>query len=324
MNKENNIIELAIENLKKQIGNIEILPTIQGNKDYDAYIRIANIDLKCIFKQEINSSNIISILDICHRRHIDLLVARHISRLNMERMLDEGINTLEVNGNCIIDIPGKLHIRIFGIKDNLYKPTHSMTFRFAGIKVLFSLLSMSEQQIPTIRDLSKFSGASIGTVKHVIDVLQSNDFVFISSKGKFLKDRERLLDEWVRMYNFQLRAEQQVGRASWIGPSKNWQNINLPDGMIWGSDCGAYILTGYMTPADFCIYTELPVKEIVKTKALVPNKDGEVFFYQKFWEGNLSELGHAIICYADLINQNNSRCLEVAKKLRNEKITYSK
>jgi hypothetical protein len=57
---------------------------------------------------------------------------------------------------------------------------------------------------------------------------------------------------------------------------------------------------------------------------MVPNKEGDVIFYQKFWEGKLSELGSAILFYADLINQNNSRCLEAAKRIRDERLTYTK
>lgn len=323
MIKENQILAIAVENLKKQVLKTEVELITQFDRDCDAILCIAGRNFKCEIKQYVKNSGIQTVLNQCHMRGTDLLVTGNISKTTMERLTEEGINVLDASGNCMIEIPNNLVIHISGNKSLKIDEEEGMNFKFPGIKVLFSLLSLKDFQVPSVRELAAMSGASTGTVKHVEDVLQANDYIFTSGKNKFIKDKGRLLDDWVALYNKQQRAGLQIGRASWIKPNKEWQAFELPDGMMWGGDAGAYLMNGYMTPADFCIYSAFPVWEIVKTGSMIPNKDGDVIFYQKFWKEPLTELGKAIICYADLINRNNSRCLEAAKMIRNEKLTYS-
>ena len=324
MIKKHQILESAVENLRNQCQRIRVEVCPQFNWDCDGLIEISGIQFRCEIKQYVKSSHIPSIINQCKRDGTNLLVAEYISRTSMERLVEQDINVLDTSGNCFIEITDRLFIHITGNKKILSEKEKGMNFKISGIKVLFSILTLEDEQIPSIRNLASKSGSSIGTVKHVIDVLESNDYIFSSGKNKFIKDRERLLEDWVSLFNRSQRSALQIGRASWIISNKEWQKVSLPEGMIWGGDPGAYLMNGYMTPAEFCIYTELPVREIVKTKAMVPNKEGDIIFYQKFWEGKLSELGSAILFYADLINQNNSRCLEAARKIRDERLTYTK
>lgn len=324
MIKEHQILESAVENLRKQCQRIRVEVFPQPYLDCDGFIEISGIQFRCEIKQNVKSSHVPSIINLCKKDGTNLLVAEYISRTAMKLLVEQDINFLETSGNCFIEIPDRLFIHITGNKTILSEKEKGMNFKISGIKVLFSILTMEDEQIPSIRNLASRSGSSNGTVKHVIDVLESNDYIFFSGKNKFIKDRERLLDDWVALFNKSQRSALQIGRASWIISNKEWQKVSLPEGMIWGGDPGAYLMNGYMTPAEFCIYTEVPVREIVKTKAMVPNKNGDVIFYQKFWEGKLSKLGSAILFYADLINQNNSRCLEAARIIRDESITYTK
>ena len=324
MIKEHQILERAVENLRKQCQRIKIEVFPQLNLDCDGLIEISGIRFRCEIKQNVKSSHIPSIINQCKRDGINLLVAEYISRMAMELLVEQDINVLDTSGNCFIETTDRLFIHITGNKKILLEKEKDMNFKISGIKVLFSILTMEDELIPSIRNLASKSGSSNGTVKHVIDVLESNDYIFSSGKNKFIKDRERLLDDWVALFNRSQRSALQIGRASWIISNKEWQKVALPEGMIWGGEPGVYLMNGYMKPAEFCIYTDIPVKEIVKTKAMVPNKDGDIIFYQKFWEGELSKLGSAILFYADLINQNNSRCLEAARVIRDERLAYTK
>ena len=322
MIKERQILESAVENLRNQCQRIRI--EVCPNGDSNGFVDISGIKFRCEIKQYVKSSQIPSIINQCKSNDTNLLVAEYISSTAMERLVEQDINVLDTSGNCFVEVKDRLFIHITGNKKTLPDKEKGMNFKVSGFKVLFSILTLEDEQIPSIRNLASKSGSSNGTVKHVIDVLEANDYIISSGKNKFIKDRERLLEDWVDLFNKSQRSALQLGRASWIIPNKEWQKVSLPEGMIWGGDPGAYLMNGYMTPAEFCIYTELPVKEIVKTKAMVPNKEGDVIFYQKFWEGKLSELGSAILFYADLINQNNSRCLEAAKRIRDERLTYTK
>lgn len=323
MIKNNSLIETAVERLSALIGNWQVRMDETCTQECAALLWIGRHKFRCDVRQVVNSSNILTVIDDCRRRDVQLLIVGNASRTTMERLESEGINVMDANGNCIINIPERLFINIAGIKTDRVTLNDGLNFRSPGITVVFSLLCLERQQIPTIRELASMSGASVGTVKHVLDVLQGNGFVLSREDCRFLKNRNRLLDEWVDLYNRQQRSELVAGRASWIEGSRDWQRLDLPDGMMWGGEPGAFVMNGYMTPEAFCIYSDRPVRDIVATKAIVPNKNGEVVFYRKFWNEDLTERGMALICYADLINQSNSRCMEAARRIRDERLAYS-
>lgn len=195
-----------------------------------------------------------------------------------------------------------------------------MNFKAQGLKVVFYLLTSEDAVIPTMRVLSEESGASLGTVKNVMDILTSNGYVFESLKGKCLNNRLRLLEEWVMMYNQQQRVKNVIGRASFVKDKNGWENILLPEGTMWGGECGAYLHNGYLRPGAFCIYSSVPVRNLVQTGAIVPNSTGDVVVYEKFWKGELTARGEALLFYADMVSTDDSRCFEAATKLKNEEL----
>lgn len=323
MIKDNHLTEMAVERLSALIGTWNVRIDETCTQENAVLLWIGRHKFRCDVKKVVNSSNILSVIDDCRIRNIQLLIVGNASRTTMERLEKDGINVMDANGNCIINVQEKLCINIAGVKTDRTAQDDSLNFRTAGITVLFSLLSLEKQQIPTIRELASMSGASVGTVKHVLDVLHGNGFVFSNGESRFIKNRNRLLDEWVDLYNRQQRNGLMTGRASWLEGSRDWQQTVLPDGMMWGGEPGAFLMNSYMTPEEFCIYSERPVRDVIATKSIVPNKNGEVVFYQKFWKGELTEQGRALICYADLINRSNSRCMDAARRIRDERLAYS-
>lgn len=92
--------------------------------------------------------------------------------------------------------------------------------------------------------------------------------------------------------------------------------MNLPEGMLWGGDCGAYLTDGYLVPGSFEIYTSKPSAMLMTTGMVMPNENGEITLYQKFWnDDNDTKVAPKLIIYADLMNSGDSRQIEAAQRL---------
>ena len=324
MIKNRTIIDTAIYNLAEAMGGNT--PKWRNSATGDGVLSLQGFNFCCLVRSVLNTTTMQSLVNQCKSVAKDLpslLVVGEASQLMMQRAQEYGVNVLESSGNCLIVIKDKLYINISGRRSVFKNQSVGLDFKEAGLKVLFTLLTLDENKVPTIRTLSEKSGASVGTVKNVLDTLVANKFIFTSSKGKFLKNLSELVDLWVTTYNNQQRADNIIGHAKWHIDSNDWMQVSLPEGMTWGGDCGAYQLTQYMKPEEFCIYSDAAPSELVKTRAIIPHKEGNIVIYRKFWNGELNERAKAIIYYADLLNSDSSRSHEAAQKLRDERLTYT-
>jgi hypothetical protein len=82
----------------------------------------------------------------------------------------------------------------------------------------------------------------------------------------------------------------------------------------WGGEPGADLLTNHLHPAILTLYTEETRTELIKNYRLIPDVDGNVIVYQKFWK--FDDVNYSIapplLIYADLLYTNETRCIETA------------
>lgn len=104
---------------------------------------------------------------------------------------------------------------------------------------------------------------------------------------------------------------------------KNWKAMPLPDGMIWRGEPAAALTDGFLTPGEFTIYAGIPAATLMKTGTVIPDANGEITVYEKFWTGKeATNVTPAILTYADLIDTVNSRCIEAAQKIKEHELKY--
>ncbi len=245
-----------------------------------------------------------------------LLVTMSLTRGMLELVKAAGLNAIDTAGNCHIDIPSTL-IHIEGIPGKRPTSKRSLQFRLAGVKVLYWILVNNGIKIAPFHALALQADASTSTVKHVVDTLMDHGYILRTENGYFIKNRQALIDLWVDMYNKTARPRLLKWRMNWRDRDVDWQRIKWPDMTVWGGECGAYLLNGYMTPGQYEIYTPLSMKEIMNTGLVVPDETGCVTIYQKFWNDD-ADAANPLVLYADLINQGDGRSLEAANILRNE------
>ena len=104
---------------------------------------------------------------------------------------------------------------------------------------------------------------------------------------------------------------------------KNWKEMTLPDGMIWGGEPAAALTEGFLTPGEFTVYTDVSAATLMKTGAVIPDTDGDITVYEKFWTGEETKnVTPAILTYADLMDTANGRCIEAAQKIKENELKY--
>ena len=61
----------------------------------------------------------------------------------------------------------------------------------------------------------------------------------------------------------------------------------------------------------------------MKTGAVIPDTDGDITVYEKFWAGeDTVNVIPAILTYADLMDTANGRCIEAAQKIKENELKY--
>jgi len=88
----------------------------------------------------------------------------------------------------------------------------------------------------------------------------------------------------------------------------------------WGGEPAGDLLTNYLRPAELTLYTMETRNELIKNYRLIPDENGNVKAYNKFWQHDEVDDNTVppLLVYADLINSNDRRCTETALKIYDE------
>jgi hypothetical protein len=101
----------------------------------------------------------------------------------------------------------------------------------------------------------------------------------------------------------------------------NWKNLPLKSGKTWwGGEPAADLYTNYLKPEILTLYTLESRSELVKHYRLIPDPNGHVQVYQRFWKKDEVNdvMVPPLLIYADLMNTGDRRCIEAGEKIYNE------
>lgn len=240
------------------------------------------------------------------------------------------INILDCAGNCNIQYQLKNGNIVLMLANKGEKPVEDTTakaypiFLEKGLKVIFYLLLDKKNVGRPYREIMDATGVAIGTVKNIIDGMIYQQFVRVENNKRFLTNTDRLLMLWATNYGQNLKPKLLQTRFAFRneGNRRNWENLILPDEMVWGGETAAALTDGFITPGEFTIYTDAPAATLMKTGAVIPDTDGEITVYQKFWTGADAKTVPAVLIYADLMDTANGRCIEAAQKIKENELKY--
>lgn len=326
---EDFIVHTALAKLK-EIADItgtwnDNIPYNQVNntiKDIDGIVEINIMDEKTTFfteiKKELRNYQLPGIFDKAKKYERFLLIAENIFPKIKEQLREKNIGYLDTKGNIYIKTDKNLIWIEHGKQLTKEKKIPNRAFTKIGIKVLFLYLLDQEWLNRPYREIAENAGVALGTVPPVIAGLKELGYlVKVDKKRLRLIKKEELLNKWAEAYGEKLKPKIKVGNFMQDTKSmNNWREINFNDDKtLWGGEPAADLLTNYLNPEKFTLYTARNTKELIINFHLLPHKNGQIAVYEKFWKltGGNQKTVPPLLVYADLINTGDSRCIETAK-----------
>ena len=324
---EYEIIHIALENLQKNVG-ITGSWAEHGVKELDGKMELMvdNTTLKfnVEIKKELRNHQMPKIIEQAHRLGPMMVVANRIFPKIKEELRQHEIAYLETNGNIWLKQKGTF------IWVDTQKPLQEIkdkgnrAFTKTGLKVLFHfLLHENDINLP-YRELANIIEVGLGNINYVITGLKELGFLIKLNKDEYrLTNKKELLDKWLTAYGEKLKPALQTGTFRFLreGDFNNWKNLPITNGKTWwGGEPAGDLITNYLRPAELTLYTTETRNELIKNYRLIPDENGNIKTYKKFWqlEEGYDNVVPPLLVYADLINTNDRRCTETAQKIYDE------
>src|ERR1035437_1667708 len=337
MYHNNDFIYDAAVRLENKIG---IPVTMESTrKEYDAVLSIKNFQFTVTSKAEIRTANkgivLAQLKELKAKASRPILVvAKFIASDIAQEFKEKAINYLDAGGNAFIK-EDDFFIYITGQKaQKTEKTNQTRAFQETGIKLIFSFLANPDNLQLSYRELAEQTGIAIGSVSNVIKELEDLNFILKTETKRILKNQAQLLDRWIVAYQDVLRPRLFKRKMRFVDKSKysNWKSIQLNEteekNTLWGGEPAAALITNYLNPSFYTLYTTKSWQECAKSFELVPDENGDVEIIQKFWKFPCSiEKSHIVphaLIYADLINSANDRNVETAKIVFDNDLQYIK
>lgn len=300
-----------------------------NNRQIDTEVEITAINDKYTFwvevKNEIRQIHIPSIINqFGPNWNKWLLICQYISKENRLLLKKEGVNYLDASGNCYIR-QGNLLLFINDIKTAPQRQSNSgKLWQPSGMRLIFSLLLNPELINESYRTIAHQSKLALGNIGAILNELVIDKYYVQYNNTFRIEDRKGLLNRWIENYSVILRPKLVQGKFRFATPNdrNNWQKIKLKN-ILWGAEPAAALLTNYLHPEKFVVYSELPVIEIMKQMHIVPDKNGEVEVLSTFWnveENNLNTKSTVppLLIYAELNVSYDSRNRETAERIKKQ------
>jgi len=331
MKKGKEIIEEAINSLFRYT-NIQAIIK-DGRLKYDAFLMIDNEEFVVEIKPEITKGNkgivLMDMKNISRENNMPvLLITKYIPSEIAKEYVEEGVNCLDVAGNCNIR-QNQLFLLIEGKKiERKAKFNQSRAFQEAGIKLIFQFLVDPEKTKLTYRELAVIANISLGSVGTIMQELIDLNFILKTKQTKKLKNTKELLNRWITAYHDVLRPRLLKKQMRFINQDNyiKWRDINLEQNdslTFWGGEPGANLLTGYLHPGIFTIYTDRNWQSF-KDIGLVPDDNGKVEVLDLFWDLRTWQGIPPVLIYADLMSSGSDRNVETAKWIFDNELQYIK
>lgn len=310
-----------------------ILRTSEGKKaSFDAVIEISrgtqNYILEADVKTEIRTAALSNILN--KQKATDgklLMVSMYIPSPMKDELKAHGISYIEGSGNCYIETRG-IYIYVNDQKGPPLKISEeTKLWAPSGMKFLFAILMEQELLNSSYRNIAYTAGVALGNIGNFINEMKREGYVIVGTRQKqetlLLENRAMLFEKWADMYRTVLRPKQLVGKFRFNNHEErsNWHNHVAADlGIYWGGETAGAILTKYLSPQIYTIYSNGDRFALMRKLKIVPDQNGDVELLRPFWnEEVFSRDGDTVpplLAYAELISSFDSRNRETAMRVK--------
>src|SRR4030095_835884 len=280
-----------------------------------------NKQFKVLIKKNIRNVHLPDLYALA-KLHDNLMIATDYYYPKIYKKLRErDIAYVDTVGNAYIKTDRNL-ILIEGKKGKEKYNNIKSLFTATGVKFTYYLLDDENFKYLNYREMAERCGTALGNINKIVNKLTNDHFVIKQNNMLRINNKEELFKKWVDAYGYILKPQLLIGKFRFLQEDANiWKNIILNNRTVWGGEPAANIITNYLKPAIFTLYTDENKTDFIKNYRLVPNQNGNVEIYNKFWDNNHNTVFYTqriapyLITYADLVNTGDTRNIETAQMI---------
>lgn len=296
-------------------------------KGIEGFVKVNNHLIAIVFKDEITPSNLAAITTSFAQQNKTthyMVVANYITPKAKIILKEKNINYLDSAKNILLTLPD-LILHLEGNKQASLNPIYrKRAFSKTGGMVVFQFLMNPQLVNAPQRQIAEYAGVSLGTIPKVLEGLRKDKFLIkLNDKEWKLIDLERLLNKWIEVLIDKILPANYIQQYKVaISTASELLKTNQISGETqWGDEAAAALLTNYLIPAKYSLFTSQKQDLLTKYK-LIPYKDGDIAVYKKFWKNSdyQQDIVHPILVYAQLMASGDSRNMETAKIIFDEHI----
>ncbi|WP_339917419.1 type IV toxin-antitoxin system AbiEi family antitoxin [Yeosuana marina] len=323
---EIDILNNAVHNLEKDIPITWDWKLMDYNNDIDGELDLTinnqNVIMLVEVKKDVKNHQLFKIIEYNNRFENFLLVAEKLYPKVKKELRENQVNYLEGNGNVFIN---KADIFLYidtnkTIKNQ--KEKGNRAFTKTGLKVVFHFLLNPRLLNETQREIADIANVALGNIPLIINGLLDNNFILRLNKNEYIiNDYGELLNRWTAEFQQTLKPTLFKKRFRFQDENKDWRALQLnTDKTVWGGEPAGDIITNHLRPEKFILYTEEATKDLMINYRLLPNDEGNIWVYEKFWTTDFNNIAPKELVYADLMINDDKRSKETAKLIFNEHI----
>jgi len=249
-----------------------------------------------------------------------IVIAENIFPTVKQQLRDNKIAYLDTAGNIFVH-NDQFYVWLDGNKYvNPGTTIKNRAFTKTGLKVVFYFLTKRTAINETYQQIAAATNVAIGNMKNILDGLKDAGYILqLDEKRIELINKEALRDRWLSGYREILKPALLIGSYRIGNREKllHWRDMPADNNEIfWGGEPAAQLMTDHIRPEILTLYTDNENYPFVTKWKLMPNENGDVKIYRKFWtdfQQNNINIAPPLLVWADLQLTNDPRNLETAE-----------
>lgn len=325
---EIDILNKAIHNLEKDIPitwnwkNMDYNNDIGIDGELDLIINNQNILMVVEVKKDVKNHQLFNIIEYNNRFENFLLVAERLYPKVKKELRENQVNYLEGNGNVYIN---KADIFLYVDTNKTVKNQKekgNRAFTKTGLKVVFHFLLNPLLINQTQREIAVITNVALGNIPLIINGLLENNFILKLNKNEYvINNYQELLNKWITEFEQTLKPTIFKQRFRFQNKNQDWRALQLnTEKTVWGGEPAGDIMTNHLRPENFTLYTNETTRDLMINYRLLPDDEGNIWVYDKFWTMDFNNIAPAELVYTDLMINDDKRSKETAKLIFDEYI----
>jgi hypothetical protein len=262
-------------------------------------------------------------------RHPLLLLARYVPQPSAARLIEAGINFVDLAGNMHLALNNDYVRTVLGSKETRGHSDRILTP--SRIQLLFAFAAQPESANWTVRQLSDLSGISKSNVAKLRQQLLAEGLLEPSNGGLAVRDTKELEQQILRGYAQVLRPKIVIGQYR---AHESMQKVLLEkfngafkeSSVNWSLSGGpaAYLLQRFYEGTEVPVFVNMLPDNAQRELRVLPDKTGPIIFMHSFgrlthWKNiGGTEIAHPWLIFAELMQSQDPRAHEAAVQLKNE------